>query len=426
MTDTAFRNRFGSEVFASAFFDDYPLEAEEFRLYVHIQRRAGNSGCFESIPKMAQHCQIAEKTAKHAVKLLLKAGMIRIQQRSGTTNVYTLTPASQWVNPDQVQLLRSQIKKGRVKNDPSQKSTGCNFDPSQKGMGGGGKIDPTGGVIFAPGVGSKMTDEGIPIKEIPIKVLPLRDVPLQNNPLLNDECVCETEQTNLLEQVDQNQKDQNQEELTPQQLTSLLNKSESLQQTDNPSRGATIAAGSFDKPEQSNQTQTCPYKTAQNVKDLIEAWITDPTAFADDFVPLVVKEKIKWNRWVLPWRSAGRKLNHQYQNFNPIVVDFLAAELAAKSKRSSEQEITHAVAVINTWEKTKGGWTNLMQRYHQALKAELEHLQRQQAIQTTHAAPDDLRTSAVLPQVRQARRFSKTEYRSQPPEFRIEARAAAG
>jgi hypothetical protein len=186
----------------------------------------------------------------------------------------------------------------------------------------------------------------------------------------------------------------------------LSKNSESSQQTDNPSRGSTIAAGSFEKREQSNKLKlTCPYKTAQNVKELIDAWITDPAAFADDFVPLVVREKIKWNRWVLPWHSGERKLNNLYQNFNPIVVNFLAQELATKSKLSAQLEITHAIAVMNTWEKTKGGWTNLMQRYHQAHSAEIQRLAQQKAIQMAHAAPNELR--AVLPEIRQARRFTK-------------------
>ncbi|MEH2003231.1 MAG: hypothetical protein V7L00_31675 [Nostoc sp.] len=148
----------------------------------------------------------------------------------------------------------------------------------------------------------------------------------------------------------------------------MSKKSESSQQTDNTSCRSTIAAGSFEKSEQSNKPQlTCPYKTARNVKELIDAWITDPTAMSDDCVPLLVRDSIKWNRWVLPWHSGQRKLNNLYQNFNPIVVDFIAQELATKSKRSAQQEITHAIAVMNTWEKTKGGWTNLMQRYQQAI-----------------------------------------------------------
>jgi hypothetical protein len=113
-----------------------------------------------------------------------------------------------------------------------------------------------------------------------------------------------------------------------------------------------------------------------------------------------------------------------YQNFNPIVVDFLAAELATKSKLSAQLEITHAIAVMNTWEKTKGGWTNLMQRYQQAHNAETQRLAQQKAIQTAHAAPNELR--AVLPEIRQARRFTKTEFRNKESGFRIEACAAAG
>ncbi|WP_243458626.1 helix-turn-helix domain-containing protein [Nostoc sp. UIC 10630] len=195
--------------------------------------------------------------------------------------------------------------------------------------------------------------------------------PTQNAFPIQESCVCETEQTELTEQSKQPEL----EEPTPQQPALLLKNSESSQQTDNPSRGSTIAAGSFDKSEQSNKPQqTCPYKTARNVKELIDAWLTDPTAMSDDCVPLLVRDSIKWNRWVLPWRNGERKLNNLYQNFNPIVVDFLAQELATKSKRSAQLEITHAIAVMNTWEKTKGGWTNLMQRYHQALQTQKQPL----------------------------------------------------
>ncbi|MHC5754523.1 MAG: hypothetical protein ACYTXF_28575 [Nostoc sp.] len=173
------------------------------------------------------------------------------------------------------------------------------------------------------------------------------------------------------------------EEPTPQQPTSLSKNSESSQQTDNPSRGSTIAGGSFDKSEQSNKLQlTCPYKTARNVKELIDAWLTDPTAMSDDSLPLLVRETIKWKCWVLPWRNGERKLNNLYQNFNPIVVDFLAQELATKSKRSAQLEITHAIAVMNTWEKTKGGWTNLMQRYNQALQTKKQPLPQQHTATT--------------------------------------------
>ncbi|WP_375514355.1 hypothetical protein [uncultured Nostoc sp.] len=169
------------------------------------------------------------------------------------------------------------------------------------------------------------------------------------------------------------------------------------------------------------------------MKELIDAWITDPTAFADDFVPLVVREKIKWNRWVLPWHSGERKLNNLYQNFNPIVVDFLAAELATKSKLSAQQEINHAVAVINTWEKTKGGWTNLMQRYQQAvLQTEKQPLSQQhialayKANNTTSITLEDaLAQDRMRRQQEQSKQVPSNEYQHSPQMLELKAKLQA-
>ncbi len=241
------------------------------------------------------------------------------------------------------------------------------------------------------------------------------------------ESVCEKEELDLTtEEIEL-------EEPTPQQPTSLSKNSESLQQPDNPSRGSTIAPGSFDKSEQANKPQlTCPYKTAQNVEELIDAWITDPTAFADDFLPLVVREKIKWNRWVLPWHSGERKLNNLYQNFNPIVVDFLAAELATKSKRSAQLEITHAIAVMNTWEKTKGGWTNLMQRYQQALQTEKQPLPQQHTAlahrvknTTSTTLEDALAQDQMRRRQEQSIRVPSNEYQHSPQMLELKAKLQA-
>ncbi|WP_225892593.1 hypothetical protein [Nostoc sphaeroides] len=256
-TKDTLQNRSDFGAFIPAFLDDYPLESEEFRLYAHIQRRAGGQGCFESIPKMAQHCYMALKTAKNALKLLLATGMLTIEERPGTTNIYTLTPKSEWVEPEQVNLLREQIKikkESQVKNDPSQICTGVKNDPSPKDIGGGVKFAPPSGVKNAWGVGSNLTYEGIPIKDIPVKVLPLKDAPLASPPAPpTQESVCEKEKLVLTT------KEIELEESTPQQPTSLrdaartlLKKSESSQQTDNPSCRSTIAAGSFEKSEQSN------------------------------------------------------------------------------------------------------------------------------------------------------------------------------
>ncbi|MBD2457311.1 hypothetical protein H6G80_24945 [Nostoc sp. FACHB-87] len=229
--------------------------------------------------------------------------------------------------------------------------------------------------------------------------------PLIKDASLTHVCVCEKTDLNLQpkqeEPISNSSFSQpNQEQLIPESLTSLSNQSESSQHTDNPSCRLFMAAGSFDKNEQSNNN---PYKSARSVEELIEAWITDPTTFASDFVPVVVREKIKWNRWVLPWHSGERKLHPQYQNFNPIVVDLVAKELASTASCTKDEKITHAVSVMNTWEKTKGGWTNLMQRYQQAL------LKKQQTTPSTSPNP----RTAPKPQISLAQAIAQDEQRRQ-------------
>ncbi|MHC0067472.1 hypothetical protein ACWATR_31990 [Nostoc sp. UIC 10890] len=251
------------------------------------------------------------------------------------------------------------------------------------------------------------------------------------------ECVCEKEELDLttkeIELEEPSLEKPTPEEPTPQQPTSLLKNCESSQQTDNPSCRSTIAGGSFEKCEQANKPQlTCPYKTAKNVKELIDAWLTDPTAMSDDCVPLIVRDSIKWNRWVLPWRSGERKLNNLYQNFNPIVVDFLAKELATKSKLSAQQEITHAVAVMNTWEKTKGGWTNLMQRYNQALQTEKQPLPQLHTVTakrpgntTSITLEDALAQDRMRRQQEQSIRVPSNEYQHSPQMLELKAKLQA-
>ena len=156
-------------------------------------------------------------------------------------------------------------------------------------------------------------------------------------------------------------------EIPPQANNPISENPKSLQKTDNPSSGTSLpVVGSFKKTEQPNTSTTLsvnnPYNAATTIGELIEAWITDPQSFADEVVPVVVREKIRANDWVLPWHSEGRKLDTKYQNFRPQLVNLLAEELAMKSKQARDSEITHAIAVINSWEKTKGGWTNLKQR----------------------------------------------------------------
>jgi hypothetical protein len=372
-----------------SYFDEYGLEPMEYRLYSHIVRRAGKNSCFESIPNMARSCLMNEKTVRKSLRVLVAARLIKVvQERKGRTSIYELTQPSEWLDSQSLPAIRQEFTTNSVNQNLSQNgNTPDNNGSGTKSGGGSGTKSGRGVVPDLVGVVvPDLVDEVYPNKVIPSKKFTLNAAPPTQNAFPSQEsCVCETEQLNLEEPTPEKPslEESTPEEPTPQQPTSLSKNSESLQQTDNSSRGSTIAAGSFEKSEQSNKPQlTCPYKTARNVKELIDAWLTDPTAFADDFVPLLVRDSIKWNRWVLPWHSGQRKLNNLYQNFNPIVVDFLAAELATKSKLSAQLEITHAIAVMNTWEKTKGGWTNLMQRYNQALQTKKQPLPQQHTATT--------------------------------------------
>ena len=394
--------------------DDLPLTMEAFRVYSHLCRRAGcDNNAFPSYKSIGEACfrgsfpasstETLRQKAIAAVSELVSWNLITktLKTKSNgsvSSNLYQLTDIDDW--------FISPTKQSSLIRGKNSGSSGGILGVVLGGNQGSNRGIP--GVVVGEDQGSSRGIPKVyPVKDYPIEVHPLKDAPLATPPAPpTQESVCEKEELDLTTKEIELEKP-NLEEPTPQQPASLLKNSDSSQQTDNTSCRSTIAAGLFGFTEQPNNKLqlTCPYKTARNVKELIDAWLTDPTAMSDDCVPLLVRDSIKWNRWVLPWRNGERKLNNLYQNFNPIVVDFLAQELATKSKRSARQEIDHAIAVMNTWEKTKGGWTNLMQRLSQAQSAETQRLAQQKAIQTAHAAPNELR--AVLPEIRQARRFTK-------------------
>ncbi|MDM9580062.1 hypothetical protein [Nostoc sp. GT001] len=357
LAENQLNNRTAFEVFIPGFFDDYPLESSEFRLYAHIQRRAGVSGCFESIPKMAKHCYIALKTAKNAIKLLLAAGMIEIQERIGTTNIYTPTSPSLWVSPDQIQLLRSQIK--------TTKETPVKINPSQNCTGGGVNFAPSGEINSAWGVGSILTHKGIPIKVIPsTKEFTLSAVPPKN------ECVCE--ETNLDLQPNQEEEpipessssQSNQEEPIPESLTSLSNQSETLHQTDIPSCRPTIAAGLFDKNEQANKKPSKP--RFQSIDDLLNHILLDPGILASEPLPAVYRNEIKLRSWRFPWRTSCR--DKIYQTCDRRLVELIAKERAEWDKVNWQQKVPTVIKSISNLEVSKAGLEELLVYWSKVLE----------------------------------------------------------
>ena len=103
------------------------------------------------------------------------------------------------------------------------------------------------------------------------------------------------------------------------------------------------------------------YAQAKNAWDLIDTFLLSPE-LADAVIPselsLVYKEKNQWNGWLWPWRS--KTMDKTFQNFNPAVVQKIATDLARRDKATPDQKYGHAMATIGMWEKTKGGWQNLV------------------------------------------------------------------
>lgn len=103
------------------------------------------------------------------------------------------------------------------------------------------------------------------------------------------------------------------------------------------------------------------YAQAKNVWDLIDTFLLSPE-LADAPIPeevtLVYNEKFKWSGWVWPWRT--KKIDGVFQNFNPAVVQKLAADLARKDGARVDQKYNHAINAITKWEKDKGGWQKIL------------------------------------------------------------------
>ena len=102
--------------FIPAELDDYPLTASEFRVYCRIVRRAGGQGCWESNVAMGEALGLGERTVREAKALLAAAGLVSVQRRSGRTDVYWLTPSSEWADGAEVEGLRRATR--RPKSTP--------------------------------------------------------------------------------------------------------------------------------------------------------------------------------------------------------------------------------------------------------------------------------------------------------------------
>lgn len=154
------RGDFGA--FIPSLLDDYPLDVFEFRIFARIARRSGSASCFESLPNMAKSCKMSLAKARIALRLLVAAGLIEIQERLGTSKLCWINNPSKWVTPEQVEKIRKTLTPKSKRETPIESDSGIGSDRG-------------GGIGSDRGVVSDLIDEGSTIKDLPIKVLPIKE-----------------------------------------------------------------------------------------------------------------------------------------------------------------------------------------------------------------------------------------------------------
>lgn len=87
------------ETFIPAALDEAGLDPYAFRLFCRIARRwSVEHGCYESIPTMAEGCQMNVKTARKALNALVERGAVVRTPRAGLTDRLDPMPVERW-NP---------------------------------------------------------------------------------------------------------------------------------------------------------------------------------------------------------------------------------------------------------------------------------------------------------------------------------------
>jgi len=156
-----------------SYLDDYGLDPYEYRLYSHIVRRAGKNGCFESIPNMARHCLMSEKTLRSSLRVLLNAGMVGVaESKAGKSVVYEVTQQEKWVASDVLEIIRGKRTPGKSATTTPGKS--ATTTPGKSATTTPGKSATTTPGKSATTPVANLLGEVFPSKEVPFKELPLR------------------------------------------------------------------------------------------------------------------------------------------------------------------------------------------------------------------------------------------------------------
>jgi hypothetical protein len=130
------------------------LSNSEFKMYAQIMKRAGSvdGRCWESIEHMSIETKMSVRNIKRTAKSLLGKNLVKKTKRPGTTDLYTLTPPSEWVfSTDEPSKEIAYFELPGIEDDESE---GC-----QNGTTGGAKMARQGCQNGTTG-GAKMARQG--------------------------------------------------------------------------------------------------------------------------------------------------------------------------------------------------------------------------------------------------------------------------
>ncbi len=206
------------------------------------------------------------------------------------------------------------------------------------------------------------------------------------------------------------------EETTPKISPCQEEKAESLHQQVRPSLGATLAAGSFDKAEQLNESlsehspkqKQKPVKF-QSIEDLIDHVLLDPGIMASDPLPSVYKNEIKMHSWRFPWRTATR--DKIYQTCNSALVELIAKERASWSQVNWEGKIPTVMKSISNMESTKGGLEELMSYWDEVKAQQQKHILHEK----TNAPSTDAKNISLIEAIAQDKQRRQQEESAKTP-----------
>ena len=226
--------------------------------------------------------------------------------------------------------------------------------------------------------------------------------PTQNTFPTQESCVRETEQTELTEQPRQPEL----EEPIPQQPTSLRDaartlskKSESSQQTDNPSRRSTIAPGSFEKSEQSNNQLVAP-----NPKSASPTSLPDSTCYT--MHPTEKTEQAMRESGLPPWMEKTGP-NGWKTEFVESYRQFLNSTPRYAKELIRQATTGEAKNALTRLSKTFEGKVEI-QNHWDSFNELKERQQHQQQHQSHHSSDDAL--AKAIADDEERRRFEQQQH----------------